>query len=224
MRSTTRLLASVQRSSKFLEPYAPTGLTGLLTHPSPRGTLLYLYSSTLEKLKEFPEHSVYRQSAEALTKHRMAILESIKPAGLEEWQKRVQPVVEKHPEAFRKVPVSTNPSEFNIVWKVHHARVQPPNAKEEDPFKTTPPQQEGPRSAAERRFQGHQLAQDDFAKAAALPDVEDEPALTAAQIGEIETKIGAGLIEEIIQVAEGEKVLAEELYKSQVYVDSLREF
>ncbi|KAL9128551.1 MAG: hypothetical protein Q9217_002784 [Psora testacea] len=102
MRATFRLLANVKpRTGRYLEPGNPTGLTGLFTHPSPRSTLLYLYGSTLDKLKSLPEHSVYRQSTEALTKHRMGIVESIKPAGWEEWSKRATEKVEKHPEIFR---------------------------------------------------------------------------------------------------------------------------
>ena len=42
--------------------------------------------------------------------------------------------------------------------------------------------------------------------------------LTIARIGEIENKIGAGLIEEVIQVAEGELKLADVLLQSKVYV------
>ncbi|EMC93265.1 hypothetical protein BAUCODRAFT_36937, partial [Baudoinia panamericana UAMH 10762] len=95
MRSATRLLASLASSATstaaknptFLEAGSPTGLTGLFTHSTPRTTLIQLYNSTLTKLRQnFPESSVYRQSVEALTKHRLAIIESVKPSGLEEWQ------------------------------------------------------------------------------------------------------------------------------------------
>jgi NADH dehydrogenase (ubiquinone) 1 alpha subcomplex subunit 5 len=118
MRPATRLFAAVQKA-KYLEPGAPTGLAGLLTHASPRSTLLYVYTNTLEKLKFFPEHSVYRQSTEALTRHRLSVIESVKPAGLEEWQARVEKIIDGHPEAFRKIPVTTPSGEktFNIVWK-----------------------------------------------------------------------------------------------------------
>ena len=54
----------------------PTGITGLRHHPQPRNQLLGVYTATLESLKEIPEHSVYRQSVEALTKDRMKIVES----------------------------------------------------------------------------------------------------------------------------------------------------
>lgn len=100
MRNTIRLLASV-KSGRYLEAGNPTGLTGLFTHPAPRSTLLYLYGATLDKLKAFPDHSVYRQSVEALTRHRMEIIESIKPEGYDEWAKKAAEKIEKFPEAFQ---------------------------------------------------------------------------------------------------------------------------
>lgn len=95
-----RLFASV-KPGRYLTPYAPTGITGLATHPSPRPTLIYLYNSTLDKLKAFPESSGYRQATEALTKHRLSIIESTKPPGFELWQERVRKQIEKDPERFR---------------------------------------------------------------------------------------------------------------------------
>jgi NADH dehydrogenase (ubiquinone) 1 alpha subcomplex subunit 5 len=97
MRRTFRQLAAV-KPSNYLEPGAPTGLTGLRTHPSPRSALVYLYSRTLDKLAQFPESSLYRQSAEALTKHRMSIVTSIKPERFEEWKQAAEKVVEAHPD------------------------------------------------------------------------------------------------------------------------------
>ena len=100
MRAALRLLASatgtVRPSARFLKPGSPTGLTGLGTHPSPRSALLYLYNHTLDKLKQIPEHSLYRQSAEALTKHRLAIVEEYVPEGYEAWQERARKLLEKH--------------------------------------------------------------------------------------------------------------------------------
>jgi NADH dehydrogenase (ubiquinone) 1 alpha subcomplex subunit 5 len=101
MRSTLRLLANVK--PRYLEPFAPTGLTGLFTHPSPRPTLIYLYSTTLQKLQAFPESSAYRQSVEALTRHRLQIVESQKPAGFDTWLERVKKTVGSEPERFAKV-------------------------------------------------------------------------------------------------------------------------
>jgi NADH dehydrogenase (ubiquinone) 1 alpha subcomplex subunit 5 len=99
MRGTSRLLASLKKA-RYLEPGTPTGLTGLFTHPSPRSTLIYLYSSTLDKLKQLPESSVYRQSAEALTKHRLNIVNSVVPEGYEEWSAKAKKILAEHPEVF----------------------------------------------------------------------------------------------------------------------------
>lgn len=99
MRSASRLLASV-KPARFLEPGNPTGLTGLYTHAAPRSTLLYLYNLTLDKLKNFPEHSVYRQSVERITQHRLNIVESIKPNGYDEWAERATDMVQENPAIF----------------------------------------------------------------------------------------------------------------------------
>ena len=99
MRRTLRLFAAV-KPVRYLEAGNPTGLTGLYTHSSPRSSLLYLYSSTLDKLKAAPESSLYRQSIEALTKHRMAIVSAAEPPGYKEWQARAQKVLKENPEGF----------------------------------------------------------------------------------------------------------------------------
>lgn len=100
MRTVSRLLASV-KPARFLEAGNPTGLTGLYTHAAPRSTLLFLYGSTLDKLKAIPEHSVYRQSVERLIQHRMKIVESITPKGYDEWNIRAKKMVEEHPDMFQ---------------------------------------------------------------------------------------------------------------------------
>jgi NADH dehydrogenase (ubiquinone) 1 alpha subcomplex subunit 5 len=99
MRRTFRQLAAV-KPGRYLEAGSPTGLTGLFTHPAPRSTLIYLYSSTLDKLKQFPESSLYRQSTEALTKHRMSIVSAVEPAGYKEWAEKAKKIIAEHPEVF----------------------------------------------------------------------------------------------------------------------------
>ena len=101
MRAAVRLLANV-KPGRFLEANSPTGLTGLWTHPSPRSTLLALYTETLDRLGSFPEHSVYRQSVEAITRHRLKIIESAKPEGYEAWVKVTLEKMEAHPELFQQ--------------------------------------------------------------------------------------------------------------------------
>ncbi len=96
MRASLRLLAQ----AKYLTPGTPTGLTGLFTHPAPRSALLYLYSSTLDKLAQLPKESVYRTATEALTKQRLQIVESVLPEGFAEWQARTRKIVESHPDVF----------------------------------------------------------------------------------------------------------------------------
>jgi NADH dehydrogenase (ubiquinone) 1 alpha subcomplex subunit 5 len=99
MRRTLFRLAQV-KPARYLEPGTPTGLAGLLTHSSPRATLLYLYTSTLDKLKAVPEHSVYRQSVEAVTKKRLSIVEQAVPPGYAEWAEKAQKLVADHPDQF----------------------------------------------------------------------------------------------------------------------------
>lgn len=219
MRPALRLLASVQKAkpSQFLEPGAPTGLAGLLVHSTPRSTLLYVYNNTLEKLKAFPEHSVYRQSTEALTRHRLSVIESVKPAGLEEWQTRTQKIVDAHPEAFRKIPISTPSGEkaFNVVWKPE-ALEGMATAEWDDEYVPKKPFVEGPATEEQKGNLDQALQRDLRAENAKIPRIEPEPALSIDQITEIETQIQAGLLEEIIQVAEGENQLVDTLAKSQV--------
>lgn len=100
MRGTLRLLASV-KPARYLAAGAPTGLTGLRADPSPRNSLLFLYHRTLDRLAEaVPETSLYRQSVEAVTKHRLGLVAAAKPDGYDEWAARARAVILAHPEAF----------------------------------------------------------------------------------------------------------------------------
>ena len=101
MRRTLRQLAAV-KPARYLEAGTPTGLAGLLTHASPRSSLIYLYSSTLSKLSKFPESSLYRQSTEAVTNHRLNIVKSVLPEGIEKYREYVKAFVEKNPDVMTK--------------------------------------------------------------------------------------------------------------------------
>ena len=111
MRRTLRQLAAV-KPSRYLEAGTPTGLTGLFTHPSPRSSLIYLYSATLDKLSKFPESSLYRQSTEALTKHRLSIISAAVPEGHAEWSAKAKKVIAEHPEVFN-TPAGEVPHDEN---------------------------------------------------------------------------------------------------------------
>jgi NADH dehydrogenase (ubiquinone) 1 alpha subcomplex subunit 5 len=73
MRASIRLLA------RFVEPGTSTGLTGLRSRAAPRATLLNLYQATLDKLQAVPPTSVYRQSVEAVTRHRAELVRAMTP-------------------------------------------------------------------------------------------------------------------------------------------------
>ncbi|KAL2815348.1 ETC complex I subunit conserved region-domain-containing protein [Aspergillus granulosus] len=218
MRSTLRLLASV-KPARYLEPFAPTGLAGLTTHPSPRPTLIYIYRATLEKLKAFPESSAYRQSTEALTRHRLQIIESTKPPGFEAWLERVKKTVGAEPERFASLRLDDG----TYVGAQRDDGSDNPRGEEWDGEKleaTT----EGPARTPEQQARWEQAIDDSVSPGAVESDFqnsemkwENEPALEADQVAEIEKQIGAGLLEEVIQVAEGELKLVNELYKSKAW-------
>ncbi|KAK3718405.1 hypothetical protein LTR37_005219 [Vermiconidia calcicola] len=220
MRPALRLLAQVSRSNIY-EAGHPTGLTGLLTHYSPRSTLLYLYSTTLDKLRaDFPESSVYRQSCEAMTRKRMSVVESVKPAGLSEWQQRVSKLVDQHPEAFKRVKTTDGSGEVNIIY--HAPSPNSAFATRDDEVNAEykkRPQQEGPQEQEDVSGRGIELTRDMHAEEVDRLRVEMEPPLTMEQIGEVEQRIGAGLIEEVIAVAQGERELVDVMSENKVWED-----
>lgn len=211
MRPALRLLAAVQKT-QYLEAGAPTGLTGLFTANSPRSQLLYLYNSTLDKLQQFPEHSVYRQSTEALTRHRMNIIESVKPEGLDAWQSRVAHLVESHPKAFKRIPGQHGD---NIVYAPSAAPVVSDEQRIKEEYRAKPGL-EGPRLEEEVKGRFEALRQDVVAQRERALEIEPEPPLSMAQVSQVEQEIGAGLIEEVIAVAESERRLVDTLAESKV--------
>lgn len=286
MRRTFRLLASV-KPARYFETGRPTGLTGLYNHPSPRSTLLFLYSSTLDKLKEVPDHSVYRQSVEAVTKHRMAIVEAAIPPGYDEWATKARNLLsaeleaqksrealaeelkkaEEELAALESTPNPTAkdaerlhriatirgmlealpepPADSNIILSAtqgddtavrverggqvffirHLPRVEDMREKEWDGYfdrdaqglrivKETKQMREQLETALKAELAGKPLAE-----APKQLRLEPEPQPTAEQIEEIEGKIGAGLIEEVIQVAEGELKLVASMIQAKVWED-----
>ncbi|KAF2734599.1 hypothetical protein EJ04DRAFT_493333 [Polyplosphaeria fusca] len=215
MRAGSRLLAAV-KAGQYLEAGAPTGLTGLTTHRSPRSTLLYLYYSTLDKLQEIPESSVYRQSTEALTRHRLAIIEQVKPPGHDAWQEKVQAQAAEAPGYFRSFATSKG---TRLVVPPEVQTETQDRAAEWD-GESASPTLEGIRSEAARRRQHQRMGGGpdyDPELVHNKPKLDLEPQLTAEQVSDIESRIGAGLIEEVIQVAEGEHILADEMVKSKVW-------
>ncbi|XWW95024.1 hypothetical protein V2A60_002974 [Cordyceps javanica] len=219
MRPTLRALA------RYLEPGTPTGLTGLWTHATPRSTLLFLYGSTLHKLQSLPATSLYRQSVEAVTKHRLSLVEQYTPPGYEAWATKARELVRSNPEQFRVASGRVDGSEARTVKLgdrifVVGSRHLPGDERVEewDGEENEGGELEGIRTPAERADQvvwAERKPLEDHEKV----EWEDEPQLTADQIQELEQKIGAGLIEEVIEVAEGELKIIEAMEKAKVWED-----
>jgi NADH dehydrogenase (ubiquinone) 1 alpha subcomplex subunit 5 len=188
MRRTFRQLAAV-KPARYLEAGSPTGLTGLFTHAAPRSTLLYLYSSTLDKLKEIPESSLYRQSTEALTKHRMSIISAVEPEGYKEWSEKAKAIVAEHPEVFNTPEGGVDHDMGRHLKILRDGRVFVRSKVDQELDDTTDewdgeenlgPELEGTRSTEERKGQsvlGMKRPGED-AKTITWPE---EPALTADQ-------------------------------------------
>jgi NADH dehydrogenase (ubiquinone) 1 alpha subcomplex subunit 5 len=236
------MLAAV-KPARYLEAGNPTGITGLFTHPAPRSTLIYLYSSTLEKLKQLPESSVYRQSTEALTRNRLKIISSVVPAGFEEWAAKAKKIVAEHPEVFNTPEGGVDYAKGRHLKETFDGRSfvttkidnEPDEINDEwDGDEDLEPVLEGTRTTAERKSQaalGMKRPGEDEKQIKWDP----EPPLSADQyvvarsptssitnaahrISDVENQIGAGLIEEVIEVAEGELKLVQAMTKAKAYV------
>jgi NADH dehydrogenase (ubiquinone) 1 alpha subcomplex subunit 5 len=204
--------------------------------------LIYLYSTTLQKLQTFPESSAYRQSVEALTRHRLQIIESQKPAGFDAWLERVRKTVGAEPERFAKL----QRADGSFTHAAAQQKDGTDNARgEEWDGEERTPTTEGPARTPQQEAEWHKImaeasettekAESDFYNEEMK--WESEPALDADQyvclnpgflnlleyianflyrISHVEQQIGAGLIEEVIQVAEAELKLVDELAKAKV--------
>ncbi|MCJ1476066.1 hypothetical protein MMC13_004731 [Lambiella insularis] len=221
MRSTLRLLAN-GKPGRYLEPGTPTGLTGLFTHASPRPTLLYLYSQMLDKLRALPSHSAYRVATEALTQHRLRIVESVHPPGYEEWSAAARTKLEQHPEVFNTPEGGVDHDAGKHVKVVRdgrsfvRSRVQPEvdERLQEWDGEEVPVVQE-PGSVSALGLLAKRRPGSDEKTVEWVP----EPALEARQVVDIENQIGGGLIEEVIEVAEGELKLVDEMVRAKVWED-----
>lgn len=182
MRPSTRLFATVKSAARYLEANTPTGLTGLQTHPSPRPALIYTYRRTLDKLAQMPQGSVYRQSTEALTKHRLAIIEAVIPDGHEAWLERVKKQIEATPDAYKKLQ---NPDGTLAHEELYAEPIDVWDGK----IKRGQQKQEGSNTKADAEAKGRELQAevekvDKAAIDGELPlvkDLEVEPPLTADQ-------------------------------------------
>ncbi|RDA85593.1 hypothetical protein CP532_0896 [Ophiocordyceps camponoti-leonardi (nom. inval.)] len=138
-------------------------------------------------LQEIPETSLYRQSVEAITNHRIGIVEQMRPHGHQEWAARAREIVRKHPEQFRVASGRVDGSEAQsisignrmfVVGSKHDRgdiRLEEWNGEENEGGEL-----EGIRTPAERK---DQVAWAERRPMGELDKVEweNEPQLTAAQ-------------------------------------------
>jgi NADH dehydrogenase (ubiquinone) 1 alpha subcomplex subunit 5 len=253
MRAATRLLARV-KPQRLLEPGNPTGLTGLFTHPAPRSTLIYYYNSTLDKLKQIPESSVYRQSTEALTKHRLAIVESVKPEGYDAWEQRMDKHIAGRAETLEQQGLAIRRQAGNSMFIQINPQEDVDEREEEWDGEKVEEWLEGPKSPAEEKKLAQSILkhkdEDPIRIADAMSNIEPEPRWSLEQyvslskgsmatfamaclrksrlslrltglmnvfrVQQLENEIAAGLIEEVLQVAEGEHRLVDKMIEAKV--------
>ncbi|BGP36392.1 hypothetical protein JCM10450v2_000292 [Rhodotorula kratochvilovae] len=85
-RATRSLLAAVPKVSQppqSLRTKLSTGITGIAVHPEPLSALVDSYKSTLAVLEKIPASAVYRQSAEAITRERLDVVQRLGHDGSE---------------------------------------------------------------------------------------------------------------------------------------------
>ena len=154
----------------------------------------------------------------------MNIVLAVEPEGYKAWSEKAKATLAAHPEVFTTPKGGVDHDGGKHVKKEADGRTfvrsTPKDEYDErevewDGEKDEGPELEGTRTTEERRGQ----------KVLGLerPGIdtktvvwEPEPPLNADQIVEIENKIGGGLIEEVIQVAEGELKLADTMLKAAV--------
>jgi len=179
MRIATKLFASV-KPGRFLEPGNPTGLTGLITHPTPRSTLIAIYGATLDRIKQIPEHSVYRQSVEAITRHRLNAIESVQPEGYVEWVRKAEEKLKANPDAFRSFGPNVSVHIVNAAMVANTYSEEEDEREVEWDGESTTPSLEGVRSLDERAYQKN-LAQEIPSTGSEAVGWEPEPPLEASQ-------------------------------------------
>jgi len=102
-----------------------TGITGLEVHHDPIPHLIQTYQTTLERLSAIPETSVYRQGVEALTRHKLNIVQA-SGGSVAEVEKQLD---EGHIE--ESLDVATD--EMNLVSKVVEWKAWEPLVEKPEP-------------------------------------------------------------------------------------------
>ena len=175
----------------------------------------------------------------------MSIVSGIVPEGYKEWSEKAKKIIAEHPEVFNTPEGGVahdsgkhlKETKAGLHFVTTRVEQEVDDTREEwDGEEDSGGELEGTRSTEDRKGQSVIFMERPGEDTKQI-HWEPEPALTADQyvfflgswqwlltqhrISEMENKIGAGLIEEVIQVAEGELKLAGVMLKSKVYVNSL---
>lgn len=233
---------SIRLLTARLAPFAPTGLTGVLTHPNPRPTLIALYNHTLTLLSQLPAHSVYRQSTENLTRHRLNLVEAVKPVGYETYKQELEAAKEKAGMKDKKdtayelgLAVAQTRSVLDaLAGDSHDHVIREYLVSETNKWIFPPMPGSTPPRAAETAGAGLNpeagalkgeptgiLSQGPLfglrADGEDLTTLPVEPQLTEEQVSELEEKFGGGLIEEVIDQGWAELSLVGDMEAAKVW-------
>ncbi|GAA5888858.1 hypothetical protein JCM6882_002879 [Rhodosporidiobolus microsporus] len=133
-RATRTLLASASRTK------ISTGITGIAVHPEPLPALIHNYQSTLSLLEKIPAGAVYRQSAESITKERLAAVQQLGGEGSEA---DIEAVEQKIGAGFIEEVIMQSEDELKLAgkaveWKVWEELEEAPAPGQWEPFRITP--------------------------------------------------------------------------------------
>jgi len=218
----------------FIAPFSPTGLAGLHAHPTPRPALIAVYNTTLLLLSTLPSHFLYRQSATNLTKHRLSLVNSVLPLGYSTYQSTVLGPLLPDLQMLAK---SAGWPETKLQAALAAAQVQ---ARFREITAGVPDTPEGVDLEAlhhvEIEIKKYETAMAEAVDPAALdignspssekieiPMIASEPPLSAEQVAELEGKLEAGLIEEVINQAVAEMHLVKKMREEKPWEQLIEE-
>ncbi|KAF8460435.1 hypothetical protein BDZ91DRAFT_739320 [Kalaharituber pfeilii] len=222
LRPTARLLQATP-----IPPFSPTGLTGLLSHPCPRPTLIAVYNATLTLLNTLPPTSVYRISTINLTNARLNTVASFIPPAIQAYNAtHIDPILP----ALESSAEAAGWPKSKLHAAIAAAQIR---AAFESLRSTVPENPEGAdldaQSWLEKTLRDEERNLGEALDVTALPNSPEatptsdatvkipklpvEPALTAEQVSELEQKLDAGLIEEVVNQSMAEMNLVKEMIK-----------
>ncbi|GAA5861432.1 hypothetical protein JCM1840_005367 [Sporobolomyces johnsonii] len=142
-RATRRLLQAVpavDKAAPSLRSKITTGITGLAVHPDPLPALTHTYNSTLALLNQIPASAVYRQSAESITRERLAAVSLV---GAHPGETEIESVERQIGAGLIEEVILQAEGELKLAakmieWKAWEDLESPPAPGQWEPFRQTP--------------------------------------------------------------------------------------